>query len=173
MAPKHRKFLPGIPSYFNSIPYENKVYIDILTSACSSHLVMELLRAKYKGLIVLVVDGKPLSAHHLSILLKDLGFVVNTAKDGHEALDFACRVAYQLIITAIPIPRMDWLYATRSIRKLENHEKTPIIACTENSFSKERTQCMDAEINGVLSKPILPHFLYFTLFNVLENFRLV
>lgn len=134
------------------------------------NLASEYLRAKYFGLWVLVAEDNIIISRILLILLKNIGFLVDVAKDGQEALDLAGGFKYSLIITDIDMPRMNGLEAMKAIRQLKDHATTPIVACTSNSLSKYRTQFIDAGINGYVKKPVVPRILHLTLFDVLENF---
>ncbi|MFM8610542.1 MAG: response regulator, partial [Burkholderiaceae bacterium] len=58
------------------------------------------------------------------------------------------------------------LEATRSIRAAEAAEglpRTPIVAMTANAFADDRQACLDAGMDGYLSKPVRPEVLARTL----------
>jgi CheY-like chemotaxis protein len=54
------------------------------------------------------------------------------------------------------MPIMDGLTATRHIRLLEESRdrKTPIIAMTANAMTGDRERCLDAGMDGYVSKPV-------------------
>ena len=59
--------------------------------------------------------------------------------------------------------------ATRLIRLLPEHMKTPILAMTANAFSEDREACMSAGMNDHIAKPVVPNVLYGTLLKWLNT----
>ncbi|MCK7501642.1 MAG: response regulator [Comamonadaceae bacterium] len=58
------------------------------------------------------------------------------------------------------MPRMNGVDAARSIRTLPNGETTPILALTANAFGEDRLACIEAGMNGFITKPVDPESLY-------------
>ena len=63
---------------------------------------------------------------------------------------------YDAILMDVQMPIMDGLTATRAIRNSDNPlgKTIPIIAMTANAFSEDVQNCLDAGMNGHVSKPI-------------------
>ena len=64
--------------------------------------------------------------------------------------------AFDLILMDVMMPVMDGLEATRRIRKMEKEDAQtiPILAMTAQASRDSEQQCLDAGMNGQLSKPV-------------------
>ena len=122
-----------------------------------------LIRQRYHGARVLVVDDEPLNREVAQEQLLDAGLVVDTAEDGAQAITMAQNTAYVVILMDMQMPNVDGLDATRMIRTLPGYQKTPIIAITGNAFADDKSRCLNAGMNDFLTKPIYPKLLYSTL----------
>jgi CheY-like chemotaxis protein len=101
--------------------------------------------------------------------LEDVGLCVDVAEDGQFALEMAGKRVYDLILMDIQMPKLDGLSATRQIRKSTTGSEVPIIAMTANAFVEDRVRCIEAGMNGFLTKPIDTRDLYQTLFTQLSS----
>ena len=87
-------------------------------------------------------------------LLGRLGFTVDVATNGREAVRAAAAKPYLLILMDMQMPEMDGLEATRLIRSQSGHNaRVPIIALTANAMQSDRDACFAAGMNDFLSKP--------------------
>ena len=106
---------------------------------------------------VLLVEDHPVNRHFAFLLLKRLGVEVETANDGIEALDRLERSDFDAILMDVQMPRMDGFEATRCIRQQEaisGDRHVPIIAMTAHAMAGDRERCLEAGMDGYLSKPI-------------------
>ena len=96
-------------------------------------------------------------------MLKKLGYEVDLAANGQEALDACSRNSYDLILMDCQMPEMDGFEATQKIRKrgislreygTDDQAHLPIIALTANALKGDREQCLKAGMDDFLTKPV-------------------
>jgi CheY-like chemotaxis protein/anti-sigma regulatory factor (Ser/Thr protein kinase) len=88
-------------------------------------------------------------------ILDRMGYRVDVAANGLEALASVERQSYDLILMDIQMPEMDGLEATRIIRKKLPPDQQPrIVAMTANAMQGDREMCLAAGMDDYVSKPI-------------------
>jgi CheY-like chemotaxis protein len=92
-------------------------------------------------------------------MLKKLGYRVDLAANGEEAVDALQKTNYDLVLMDIQMPGMDGHQATVMIRDpqspvLDHH--VPVIAMTANVLPGDREACLRSGMNDFISKPIRP-----------------
>ena len=103
---------------------------------------------------ILLVEDHKINQKLAMVLLGRLGYTVDLAQDGHEAVAAAAKTAYAVVLMDMQMPGMDGLEATRIIRAQPGlNQHAPIIALTANAMEADRTACMAAGMNDFLSKP--------------------
>lgn len=105
---------------------------------------------------ILVVEDNLINQQVARAILKKSGCEVDLAIDGFEALKAVAQKNYDLIFMDCQMPGLDGYAATEEIRRRENHDsnqRTPIIALTANALRGDREKCLQAGMDGYLSKP--------------------
>ncbi|HUT10570.1 MAG TPA: response regulator [Thermoguttaceae bacterium] len=122
-----------------------------------------------RPLRVLVADDAPVNQEVAVGLLELLGHTAETADNGREAVESFRQRSFDLVLMDLEMPEMDGLAATAAIRELEQATGThvPVIAMTAHAIKGFREQCLEAGMDGYISKPIQPQELR----RALEEFR--
>ncbi len=106
-------------------------------------------------------------------LLEKQGHRVNIAENGRIAVEAWSSGDFDLILMDMMMPEMDGLEATRRIRASEGGEasgsRIPIIAMTANAMTGDRERCLDAGMNGYVSKPVKPETLFQEIDRILHG----
>ncbi len=116
---------------------------------------------------VLLTDDNVINQKVASRLLQQLGYKVDIANNGQEALQALGRQPYDIIFMDVQMPIMDGLEATRQIRRAQADPSSGssfnrpiyIVAMTANAMQGDREKCLGAGMNDYLPKPIRPEAL--------------
>lgn len=103
---------------------------------------------------VLLVEDNPVNQVVALGLLRRLGREADCASDGLAAVDMARHNDYDLVLMDMQLPGMDGLEATREIRESSLGKQPLIVALTANAMPEDRTRCLEAGMDGFLTKPI-------------------
>ncbi len=117
----------------------------------------ECIQASENKAHLLVVDDSEVNRVMLSDQLKAAGYTVDVACDGLEAIDRVREREFACILMDLQMPEMDGTDATRAIRELyqtRQHAMPPVIALTAHVTDQHRQQCLDAGMDGFLTKPV-------------------
>lgn len=112
------------------------------------------LRERFAGRRVLLVEDSAVNVMITQAILADAGLAVDVAADGESAVARAAAQDYDAILMDVEMPVLDGLGATRRIRELARHRRTPIVASTANVFADDVRRCMAAGMDDVLPKPV-------------------
>jgi PAS domain S-box-containing protein len=116
-----------------------------------------------RGLILLAEDNEinqMVATDNLSLL----GYRVDIARNGIEAVQLATTKPYRAILMDCQMPRMDGYTATAQLRQQERPDQhIPIIAMTAGALAEDKQRCLDAGMDDYLAKPIDPDQLRATL----------
>jgi len=119
---------------------------------------------------ILLVDDNPINVQLGARLLGLLGYQVDSAANGYEAVSKACGSSYDLVLMDCQMPGLDGLSATRKIREYESHfldkqnrRPVPIIALTANVSESDQADCRESGMDGFLAKPLQMNVLKSTL----------
>jgi PAS domain S-box-containing protein len=109
---------------------------------------------------ILIADDIKENGLLLTHLLEPLGFSIEQAYNGQQAVEKAQQFQPDIIIMDIKMPVMDGLEATRALRQLPAFADTVIIAFSASVLAQHRQEMLDAGCHDFLSKPIRNNELF-------------
>jgi two-component system, sensor histidine kinase and response regulator len=109
-----------------------------------------------RRLRILVAEDNAVNQAVILRVLQKMGHTPVLAQTGKEALALASRENFDLVFMDVQMPEMDGLAATAAIRESEtasgNH--LPIFAMTAHAMTGDRERCLEAGMDGYITKPV-------------------
>jgi PAS domain S-box-containing protein len=130
---------------------------DALQARPGAELVLHQVRSgpRLDGVRLLLAEDNELNQMVACTILERAGASVDVVGNGELAVArlAAQRGAYDLVLMDIQMPVMDGYEATQRIRA-ELGLKLPVLAMTAGVTESERTECIDAGMDGLIAKPL-------------------
>ena len=109
------------------------------------------------ALKVLVADDNKTNRMVVTKILEMAGHETLEAGNGEEMLDTLAETGCDVVLMDVNMPVMNGIEATKHLRVMEAGQKdTPVIGLTADGSEEMRRACMDAGMNGCLTKPVNP-----------------
>ncbi len=143
--------VPGLGSRFTfRLPFERAKPVDVPRNGAAAVVPRPGSAGR-----VLVVEDDRINARLACKILEGIGWEVEVAGNGREAVDAFARGSYHAILMDMQMPVMNGLEATEKIRAAEavNGSRVPIIALTANAMPGDRERCLAAGMDDFLTKP--------------------
>ena len=128
-----------------------------------------IYRTPLKGLHMLVAEDNPTNQQVAQAILEGAGIVVTIAGNGEEAVKAVRNQAFDAVLMDIQMPKMNGYEATRLIRTLPGGNTIPIVAMTAHAMKGDEEKCLEAGMDGYISKPVNQDRLFHTLWRLLQS----
>ncbi|MCR5665076.1 MAG: amino acid permease [Oscillospiraceae bacterium] len=128
----------------------------------------------FAGLRALLVEDDAANREVEKTLLEEMGFVVETAVNGEDAVETVAASApgeFAVVLMDVEMPVKNGYETTKLIRSLKNRAlaSIPIVALTAKAFSEDVAAAMAAGMNAHIAKPIDAGAVSDTLSEVLRQ----
>jgi signal transduction histidine kinase/ActR/RegA family two-component response regulator len=124
-------------------------------AAVSLPAFAEEVTTEKKPKLLLLVEDNRINQKLAMVLLTKLGYTVDLAENGLEAVYAAATKQYAIILMDMQMPVMGGIEATRQIRSVDGPNiRTRIIALTANAMESDNEACRAAGMDDFITKPI-------------------
>ncbi len=128
-------------------------------------MAQQRLAPAHRDVHILVVEDNNVNREVARALLEYLGYRVDLAENGRQAVEATARTPYDLVFMDCQMPELDGFGATKLIRereatrsadahgRSEQPARLPIVALTAHALAGDREQCLTAGMDDYLTKP--------------------
>jgi signal transduction histidine kinase/DNA-binding response OmpR family regulator len=118
-----------------------------------------------RSLNILLAEDTPINQLVARRMLERMGHRVTVVENGLQTLSAVEGERFDLVLMDVQMPELDGLEATRRIRLGEKGagRRIPIVAMTAHAMKGDKERCLEAGMDGYISKPIDPSDLYQTV----------
>ncbi len=156
----------GIASYLHK-PVRKRELLEAILGALGHRQNTSVLPTpkeqipRTKCLRILLAEDNPVNQTVATRMLEKMGHTVTIAADGQIALTLLSAQPFDLVLMDVQMPEMDGLTAAKAIRQREQstQQHMPIIAMTAHAMKGDRERCLDAGMDGYVTKPISSRLL--------------
>jgi CheY-like chemotaxis protein len=149
---------PGEGSCFR-FEFPAPVTAEVPVAAEAVHRVTGLAPGQ-GDILILVVDDISTNRELLRGMLEPLGFAVEEATSGEEAIEKAASIKPRIVLMDLVMPGMGGLEATRLLRCNHGRETLAIIGISASVFKENQRSFIRAGVNGFIAKPFREEELY-------------
>lgn len=144
--------------------FKSEVFINVLRYSQSTKNSVperkeEKEEFKLEGMNILIAEDNDLNWEIMAEILETVGVSSVRAENGLECVDRmygSVDGEFDVILMDVQMPIMDGIVATQEIRKSKREyvRNIPIIAMTADSFAETFKACIEAGMNGYVTKPV-------------------
>lgn len=128
-----------------------------LKAAIKKHYLTEIpIEREERTANILLVDNQEIVLSAAESALKKEGFAIYKARNGAEGLKVATQLQPDLIITDIPMPRMDGMEMFKALQTNDDIANVPIIALSAKTSAEDEYKLLEMGFFDFIAKPINP-----------------
>jgi len=128
-----------------------------------------IYKKRLKGIRILVAEDNITNQEIALAILERAGIVAQIADNGKKAIEAVRKGRFDAVLMDIQMPEMDGYEATRAIREDPKFKSFPIIAMTAHAMEGDEEKCLEAGMDGYISKPINQDRLFHTIWKALKR----
>jgi PAS domain S-box-containing protein len=153
----------GIASYLTKPIRKTELLSAVLAAIGGNRPAARPVPTRHQGcaiqheiLRILLAEDNRVNQTVATRILQKMGHSLVVANNGNEAPSLLATQPFDLVLMDIQMPEMDGLTATQKIREGEKRtlSRLPIIAMTAHAMKGDRERCLEAGMDGYVSKPI-------------------
>ena len=170
----------SIPVYLTR-PIRPELLLQAVLAACGAIdkpgpgrlITSHSLREACAPMHVLLAEDNPVNREHVMLVLTKRGHRITAVETGQQAVEAVEEGSYDLVLMDIQMPIMNGLQATAAIRDRERAtgKHVPIVAMTAHAMKEDREVCLQAGMDGYVSKPVHVEELLATVGELLRESR--
>jgi len=128
------------------------------STAAQVHDIQFLINKEYakrNPLSILVAEDNKINQLLIKKVLRNLGYQVQIAENGKEALEACRNIVFDLVLMDIQMPEMDGITAAKKILEDPSMERFPhFVALTANIAEGIKERCLSAGMIDYMTKPL-------------------
>jgi CheY-like chemotaxis protein len=110
--------------------------------------------AENPDLAILLAEDNQVNQKVALLMLNKLGYKADLACNGREAVQAVQSKHYDAILMDVQMPEMDGMEATKAILEMNLEKRPRILAMTAYALEGDKERCLNAGMDGYISKPV-------------------
>ncbi|HBR14851.1 MAG TPA: hypothetical protein DD723_04815 [Candidatus Omnitrophica bacterium] len=133
----------------------------------------QVSQEQLKDLRILLAEDNVVNQKIAVRILEKYGWQVDAVDNGQKVIDILNNKRFDVVLMDAQMPILDGLETTRLIRRSEQKtgKRIPIIALTARAMDDDKKKCLEAGMDGYVSKPIDRKTLFEEIINVVKKGR--
>lgn len=139
----------------------------------TAHVRTRRITPTAHSLRILVVEDNVVNQLLALRILEKEGHHVVTSNNGQEAVHRVFSEDFDVVLMDVQMPVMDGFQATAEIRRKESetNRHIPIVAMTAHALKGDREKCLEAGMDGYVSKPVRSQELFSAIADAIKGNR--